>query len=272
MNGLILCNHKRAKHPLYIEELGIHIFTGEELCYVIYHHLFPVQEKMINHKLAEFIRDELDYRDLAEKIDIKLKDVKKTDEILMDILKDIPYFSLPELSQFRDYLGRIKRMNLPQLLFEKANYYMGRKRYRISIKYCEEILKYDESQINSDEGFLGRTWSQLAKAYVNLFEFQSAVEAYEKAYEYGKEKSILKKIFFLTQIQENLKVSENISNRITLEKRMKWGEELAGIQSEVMAGGRVVEVSRLFQKDSIRRREGTGYLFHNWKAEYRNMV
>ena len=34
--SLILCRQEPVKIPLYIEDLGIHIYSSQELCYVIY--------------------------------------------------------------------------------------------------------------------------------------------------------------------------------------------------------------------------------------------
>ena len=36
--SLILCRQEPVTVPLYIEDLGIHIYSSQELCYVIYHH------------------------------------------------------------------------------------------------------------------------------------------------------------------------------------------------------------------------------------------
>ena len=39
MGSLILCRSAVAKHPYYVPELGIRIYSGEELSYFIYHNL-----------------------------------------------------------------------------------------------------------------------------------------------------------------------------------------------------------------------------------------
>lgn len=270
MSGLILCNHEKVKHPFYIEELGIQIFSGEELCYIIYHHFFVFHDGLVNEKLLEFIRDELGYQDLAGRLFQKLKDVKKVDEILLDILKEITYFSILEMNQFKDYLGKLKKMHPAQLLLEKANYYLRRKRYGISIRYYEDILEYYEKEL-PEAKLLGSIWSQLASVYANLFEFQKAARAYEKAFKYVKGKDILKKLYFLAYLNEDLQISDVIENQITLEERVKWKEEIDDIRMEALTGDKIRELNQLFQKDSIRRKEGAGSLLYSLKEEYRSM-
>ena len=57
--SLILCRQEPVKIPLYIEDLGIHIYSSQELCYVIYNNPLLVLEDFIDKRLTEFLRSEL---------------------------------------------------------------------------------------------------------------------------------------------------------------------------------------------------------------------
>ena len=63
--SLILCRHEPVKHPYYIDVLGIHIHSSQELCYVIYNHPILVMDDFIDELLIEFIRRDLDMDYLA---------------------------------------------------------------------------------------------------------------------------------------------------------------------------------------------------------------
>ena len=52
--SLLLCRRERVKHPFYIEVLGIHIYSSQELCYVIYHH--PLPERVSRSMVATLVR------------------------------------------------------------------------------------------------------------------------------------------------------------------------------------------------------------------------
>ena len=67
--SLILCRHEPVRHPYYIERLGIHIASSQELCYVIYNNPLLAMEGLINDNLITFIRTELDMAFLAGKLD-----------------------------------------------------------------------------------------------------------------------------------------------------------------------------------------------------------
>ena len=51
MSGLILCRDKTVTHPYYVKELGLHLYTGEELCYFIYHNILLIGEEFLDEPL-----------------------------------------------------------------------------------------------------------------------------------------------------------------------------------------------------------------------------
>lgn len=65
--SLILCRQEPVRHPFYIERLGIHIASSQELCYVIYQNPLLVLDGFVDDRLIEFIRSELGLSFLAGK-------------------------------------------------------------------------------------------------------------------------------------------------------------------------------------------------------------
>ena len=86
--SLILCRQEPVKIPLYIEDLGIHIYSSQELCYVIYNNPLLVLEDFIDSRLTEFLRSELRMPFLAEKIEKWMESRGATEEILYLILQE----------------------------------------------------------------------------------------------------------------------------------------------------------------------------------------
>ena len=54
--SLILCRQEPVTVPLYIEDLGIHLYSSQELCYVIYNNPLLVLEGFIDKRLTEYLR------------------------------------------------------------------------------------------------------------------------------------------------------------------------------------------------------------------------
>ena len=49
--SLLLCSQEYARRPYHVEMLGIHLFTAQELAYVIYHYPLLVLDGFINDDL-----------------------------------------------------------------------------------------------------------------------------------------------------------------------------------------------------------------------------
>ena len=54
--SLLLCRKGKDKTSLYIEVLGIHIYSSQELCYVIYHHPLLVMNDFVDASLFFFVK------------------------------------------------------------------------------------------------------------------------------------------------------------------------------------------------------------------------
>ena len=80
--SLILCRQEPVTVPLYIEDLGIHIYSSQELCYVIYNNPLLVLEGFIDKRLTEFLRSELRMPFLAERVEKWMDSHGATEEIL----------------------------------------------------------------------------------------------------------------------------------------------------------------------------------------------
>ena len=52
--SLILCRQEPVRHPFYIERLGIHIASSQELCYVIYQNPLLVLDGFVDDRLILF--------------------------------------------------------------------------------------------------------------------------------------------------------------------------------------------------------------------------
>ena len=79
--SLLLCRRERVKHPFYIEVLGIHIYSSQELCYVIYHHPLLVMNDFADASLFSFIKNELGLGFLAGRMEKLIKGLWKQRKI-----------------------------------------------------------------------------------------------------------------------------------------------------------------------------------------------
>ena len=67
--SLLLCRQEPVKNPFYIEVLDIHIFSSQELCYVIFNHPLLVMDEFVDSALFDFIRQDLGLGTLADRME-----------------------------------------------------------------------------------------------------------------------------------------------------------------------------------------------------------
>ena len=271
MAGLILCKQTIAKNPFYIEELGISLYSGEELSYVIYNHPFIVLSGFLTEQLFTFLSEELGYSELSLLLATKFFGSKKTEEALFEILKTVNYYSIGEIRIWKDEVSRIGKLHPTQFLYEKASYFVSRNRLKKALSCLEELLANYVEEI-SDKVFLSTAYGMIAAIYSGLFEFKYAILALERSYSYHKKRETLKKIYFLSKIEDRLEISEEINTEFNEKEFIKWDKEFMQLKNKVIANGMNVKLMELLKKDSIQRSKGLEDILVDMKASYRVMV
>ena len=99
--SLLLCRQEPVTAPFYIEELGIHLYSSQELCYVIFNHPLLVMEDFVDARLTGFIRSQLRLPFLAERLEKWLEGRGPSDELLFLILQECFYYSPQEQTKYR---------------------------------------------------------------------------------------------------------------------------------------------------------------------------
>lgn len=102
--SLLLCRQEDVRHPYYAENLGIHLYSSQELSYVIYHYPLLVLDGFVGDGLLDFLRDELNHGFLALKLERWLKSNEDPDECLIMILQECDYYNSAEISRYRQQL------------------------------------------------------------------------------------------------------------------------------------------------------------------------
>ncbi len=269
--SLLLCRQERVKEPFYIESLGLHIYSSQELCYVIYHHPLLGLDGFIDSALLDFLRNELDLGFTALKLERLLRSGENPDEALTMLLQECDYYSLAEINRFRQTIAALRKLPPSEFAKEKADYLFGLKQYGKAINIYQDILNVEkEGKIN--EEFIGHVWYNLGAAYARVFRFDLALEALEQAYEFLKDQSVVEKIFHLTKLDPGIKIHEKYLLLISEEEEAAWAEKFENARELAEHTEELEKLRELFGKDSIRRMEGAAAMVKEWKQEYRSMA
>lgn len=268
--SLILCRPESVRQPLYMDALGVHLYSSQELCYVIVNHPFLVMDGFFSDTVIDFIKKELEMPYLAAKIGTYLEE-EKTDEALICILQECGCTPKEEINRFQHKLETLRKMSPADYAKEKADYYCKNRKYGRAISLYEQILAMPK-ETRGDDWFIGKVWNNLAAAYVNMFYFDKAMTAYERACDRTGSEKVLKQMYFLKKLCPNLEMRERYLGAVTDDNRKEWDQEYAQAASKA---SELEEIRNIERTAELPAEEGRQTLIRQtaaWKREYREMA
>lgn len=269
--GLILCKQEPAKHPYYIESLGIQIYSAQELCYVIFHYPMMALDNFLNESLIYFIKKELGMGLTALKLERGVNHGEDIEDLLLMFLQECDYFSPKEINQFQKKISVLQAMNAADYAKAKADDLATRKKYgKAVIQY--QLLLNNRGENYERRIFRGEVWNNLGVIYIRLFQFDLAMEALKKAYHYLQEIKVLKQIYLLTLIQPELVLDDEHQELIQQEQQIQWYEEFHELKKQVKETAQWHELEEVFNKDSKQKRVRLEQIVEEWKKDYRQMI
>ena len=266
--SLLLCSQEYARRPYYVELLGIHLFTPQELSYVIYHYPLLVLDGFINDNLLEFLREELNQGFLAVKLERWLKRQENLDEALVLILQECGYYNGVEINRFRQRLVELRKKHPAEFSKLKADELFSMHQYTRAVQLYKELLDRPADK-HMDDAFFGRVLNNLGACHARTFHFDKAYEAYEKAYLRSGQEELVERMYELTLLDPRIRLGEHVQAGITEEKKAAWAKKLAQARERAARSDGVAQLEALFKKDSIRRQAGQTEIVHRWKQEFR---
>lgn len=267
----ILCRQEPVSHPFYFENLGVRIYSSQELCYVIFNHPLLVMEGFVDGNLITFIREELDLVFLAAKLEKWQQSDEGADELLFLILTECDYYNAMEIRQFSQQIESYRKLGLPEFSKMRADYLFSRNQYGKAVTEYETILELSGER-SADEAFLAKVYHNLGASYARLFSTEKAYQAYQKSFDLAKNGDVLKRIYYLSKWNPSLVLKDRIRSLITEEARTAWDEEMKKVLEESEQAESLQALEALFKKDSIKRMAGAAEMVKKWKMEYRGMM
>ena len=274
MSKLILCSGARTKIPYCFVATGIKVYSIEELCYYIFHHIYMIEEDIYSDALIDWIQTELKLTERAERLR-QLK-TRKTDvkTMVTFILCSADYYSEGEIKGLLKKLDDITGMPKVKRSCIKADNSLSEGQYREAAAEYEKILRSAEAKDLTPEDY-GDILHNLAVAKVHTAGLKEAAQLMLEAYERNHRKESL--IQYLSALQllgyevlyreklEEYEVSDEV--RESLESFLKQIMEEAE-QSQSMAD--ILSLRQMKEKGQmLEYYQKTEELLEAWKKEIR---
>ncbi len=274
MSKLILCSGTRTKIPYCFVATGIKVYSIEELCYYIFHHIYMIEEDIYSDALIDWIQLELKLAGRAERLR-QLKQAKADVKTMVTfVLCSSDYYSESEIKGLLKKLDDIAAMPKIKRSCIKADNSLSEGQYTEAAAEYEKILNSAEATDLAPEDY-GDILHNLAVAKVHTVGLKQAAQYMLEAYERNHRKESL--IQYLCALQllgyevlyhEKLKeyeVSQEMQE--SLENFMKQNKEEAE-QSQSMTD--IHSLRQMKEKGQmLEYYRKTEELLEAWKTEIR---
>ena len=190
MGNLILCHSKKADRPLEITRIHRRIYTMEELCYYLCKNLYLVDYTIINDKLCDWLREELEVVELADKLQALIEEENAVEKFVLYILEYSKIYSESELMHVQNVLEKLKTQKDIERQKYKADNLLESGEVAAAILVYKAILR-EEKDETIEEKFYGTIYANLGAAYGRSLIYEESAMMYEKAYEILRDQTMV---------------------------------------------------------------------------------
>ena len=267
MSGMLLCRSRQVNEPYYVEELGIYLYSGEELSYYIYHNAALIDDDFLEERLFRFIGQELGMEELEMKLR-KWASQAELSELLLVILQDIHYYDSEELFQFRESLRAQERRSAGIRMKEKGDALFRRGRYAAAGNWYDRLLHSSEPELGGSD-FRGEILYARGMTHARQYNWQEAADCLWDSYLLSAREETLKHLYRITKIDRRVKLPEEAKEALSAGDTAAWDREMEEAKNKAASAGKAAAVTEWLDKDKIRLAYGLRELVREWKNEYR---
>ena len=180
MGRVFLSTGEYATIPYCFENLGIRVYSAEELCYVIKENAFLLDVEMLNKKLVRWIDEVLALPQLAAELYPLLNRKASVGVFVTVILRYVGFYDEETIAHIEEIYKNGTNLNIYEKFKSRADYMVSAGRY------AKAILEYDsllEELPEEEKQLRAKLLHNKGVALCGLFFFAEAAQAFREAYE-----------------------------------------------------------------------------------------
>ena len=229
---MILAKGKIAKKPYELSYLGQNIYSIEELCYVIYHNIYGINEEFFQISLAKWMKEELGLKELAEKLEAMIVGEHGLKDLVVTTLCGCDYYNEEEIRGIVKVLDEIDHLPSYQKKKIKADNYVRTGHYGKAVMAYRKLLQGPDAISFTPEEY-GDILHNEGIAHFYTSSFLEAGEDFREAYIRNNKRESLQHYLWILLMEEKDKTFEEESLSFGLKPseieqiRLKYQEVLA---------------------------------------------
>ena len=270
---MYMCLGALSTTPYFLSGLGVNIYSMDELCYYLCVNAYILANDLIDVRLCDFLRDNLEMPELSNKLRKMIKEGRTLGEMVTTILVDTKYCNDEEIAKIKQILVDNASLSFAAKRKVRGDNLLCANKYPRAIEEYQYVL----SVLNREEEpeLYSSILHNVGCAYSMMFLLDKAGEYFKRAYETDESRESL--IMYLVCLRLSAKkeeydrivVKNGYDERIALEAvRLMTSAREAAIDTpygdamkDILAlhdSGRISEFYRVLD-DTL----------DSWKLEYR---
>ncbi len=195
MGKLILCSGERTTKPFGFQSGGVRLYSIEELCFFLYHHVYLIEEEMIGEELLDWIDLELKLPERASKLRQLKKQRADLKTLITVIMCSSDYYTEAEIKGMLKILDRSLGMSPMKRMWLKADNYLKNGSFLEAEAAYEKLLHSKDAIELSPEEY-GDIYHNLAVTKANLTGLMEASKYFWQAFERNRKEESLKQYLY----------------------------------------------------------------------------
>lgn len=218
---LYLCLGTLSTTPYFLQGLGVNIYSMDELCYYLVQNAYILDNDLIDLRLCDFMRDNLQMVELSERIRQMVRDDKTIGEMVTTILTTCAYCDEEEIRRIRQLLVDNASLSFAAKRKVRGDNLLCANKYTRAIEEYQFVLaslsKEEEPELYSS------ILHNIGCAYSQMFLLDKAAEYYKKAYDVDNDRESLVMYLVCTRLSrskeeyDRIIVKNGYDERISLE-------------------------------------------------------
>lgn len=180
MGRVLLGTGEYAKIPYCFENLGIRVFSAEELCFVLKENAFLLDKEIVNKKLVRWIDEILGLPELAASLYPLLHQRTSVGVFASAILQYVGFYDVETVRNTEKLFHKSANLNVFEKLKTRVDYMVTNGRLSLAVPEYDALLAaLPPKEVKIRAGALHNK----AVALCGLFLFEEAAEEFKKSFD-----------------------------------------------------------------------------------------
>lgn len=186
---MYMCLGALSTTPYFLSGLGVNIYSMDELCYYLCVNAYILDNDLIDVRLCDYMRDNLEMRELAAKLRQMIKQGKTLGEMVTTILIDTKYCNDEEIAKIKQILVDNASLSFAAKRKVRGDNLLCANKYPRAIEEYQYVLsvldKEEEPELYSS------ILHNVGCAYAMMFLLEKAAIYFKQAYDIDQSRESL---------------------------------------------------------------------------------